>query len=103
RLCCSAMAPPQLIVRVGNSGSEWTRLAPPTRFDARAWILWVVAAQVAVDHGRVSAQLRAHVTRSAQPWLRPLASGELVHVTLAAEAHSLPPLPRVATTMAPAA
>ncbi len=81
---------PALHVRVG--AEEWLRLeAPP--FGARAWLLGVVAVQLAVERGRVTAQARAHATGGAEPIVRELASPAELHVTLVPAGTAPPPAP----------
>jgi hypothetical protein len=72
---------PALVVRLGDR--EWTRVTVP-ELGARAWILGVVAVQVAARR----AQVRAHVTGAKDALVVPLSSGDPVHVTLAPDLRS---------------
>jgi len=83
---------PELITFV--DGVEWLRTRAPTEIAPRAWILGVVAVQLSVDAGRVTAQLRANVTGEA-PSLRPLPSPAVVQISLCAADAAAPILPRL--------
>src|SRR5262245_9632563 len=91
--CGTVMAAyPTLVVRVGET--EWLRVEAPTDFGERSWVLGVVAVQVTVQDEGAIAIVRANPTGS-EPVVRPLASGELVHVTLLDPGGALPPVPRL--------
>ena len=89
---------PALWVRAGGGAARAVRA--PADFGTRAWILGVVAVQVAVEEGQVVARLRSHVTGAAEPVVEALPSGSQVHVVLGggearlrdAEVVNLPPL-----------
>jgi len=71
----------ELVVAV--DGTEWTRVRA-TALGARAWLLGVVAVQLAVEEGAVRAQVRASVTGAAAE-VRPLGVSAVVQVALVEE------------------
>jgi hypothetical protein len=81
---------PYLHVRVG--ADEWTRVAAPEQLGERDWLLGVVAVQMAVESGKVTAQVRAHLTGQDEPQVHGLAHGSVMHVTLV-EGGGIAPLP----------
>jgi hypothetical protein len=78
-------------------GAEWTRVAAPSDFGTRAWLLGVVAVQAAVEHGHVVARVRANLTGAEAPVIAPLADGALVHVALVGDGDAVPERPAITT------
>jgi hypothetical protein len=81
---------PELVTFV--DGLEWLRTRAPAELGPRAWILGVVAVQLSVESGRLTAQVRANVTGDA-PSLRPLPSSAIIQIALVAPGAPAPPLP----------
>jgi hypothetical protein len=84
---------PYLHVRLGTD--EWTRVAAPEELGERDWLLGVVAVQLAVEGGKVTAQARAHLTGQAEPVVSGLAHGSVLHVTLVENGGIAPVPPKV--------
>jgi hypothetical protein len=71
---------PQLIATLGDVERAWLRA--PTDMRPRAWLLAVMAVQVAVVEDRLEALFRINQTGWDQPDILPLGKAEVVHVAL---------------------
>ena len=70
----------QLVTLV--DGVERARVAPPSRFPSRDWLLGVVAVQVTIVEGRPCAIVRSHITGDRAPVIVPLGERAVVSVAL---------------------
>jgi hypothetical protein len=76
-------------------GARVARLEAPREIAPRDWILGVIAVQLDIEGGRVSARLKAHTTGASEPTLVELVPPAVVHVVLFPEGAPVPALPPI--------